>query len=118
MSSIKEMAELFFDACETGKGWEGCQQYCLEGASFSAQAGALKGIDTLQAYTEWWKGMLTLLPDGRYEVRSTRIATTWPRTAWSVAPTLGKAVPCLRPGIKSRRTTCMRCSSTVTRSVI
>ena len=70
MSSIKENAQLFFDACETGKGWEGCEQYCHEGASFSAQAGALKGIDTLQAYTEWWKGMLTPLPDVRYEVRS------------------------------------------------
>ena len=70
MSSIKENAQLFFDACETGKGWEGCEQYCHEGASFSAQAGALKGIDTLQAYTEWWKGMFTPLPDVRYEVRS------------------------------------------------
>ncbi len=70
MSSIKENAQLFFDACETGKGWEGCEQYCHEGASFSAQAGAMKGIETLQAYTEWWKGMLTPLPDVRYEVRS------------------------------------------------
>jgi len=28
MSSIKESAEQFFDACETGKGWEGCAQFC------------------------------------------------------------------------------------------
>ena len=35
MSSIRETAEQFFDACETGKGWEGCQAYCHEGATFS-----------------------------------------------------------------------------------
>ena len=70
MSSIKERAEQFFDACETGKGWEGCRQYCLPQATFSAQADALAGIDTLEAYTEWTKGLLTPMPDGRYEVRS------------------------------------------------
>ena len=32
MSSIRETAEQFFDACETGKGWDGCQAYCHEGA--------------------------------------------------------------------------------------
>jgi len=26
MNSTKETAELFFDACETGKVWDGCQQ--------------------------------------------------------------------------------------------
>ncbi len=70
MSSIKEKAEQFFDACETGKGWESCQQYCHPQATFSAQADALAGVDTLEAYTEWMKGLLTPLPDGRYEVRS------------------------------------------------
>lgn len=59
MSSIKETAQRFFDTCETGKGWEACQSYCHAGASFSAQAGALADIDTLQAYTEWMKGLLT-----------------------------------------------------------
>lgn len=70
MSSIKETAEQFFDACETGKGWEVCEQYCHPEATFSAQAEALAGVDTLQAYTEWMKGLLTPVPDGRYEVRS------------------------------------------------
>ncbi len=70
MSSIKETAQRFFDTCETGRGWEACQQYCHTGASFSAQAGALAGIDTLQAYTDWMKNLLTPVPDGRYEVRS------------------------------------------------
>ena len=70
MSSIKETAERFFDACETGGGWEECQQYCHTGASFSAQAGALVDVDTLQAYTDWMKGLLTPVPDGRYELRA------------------------------------------------
>lgn len=70
MSSIKETAAEFFDACETGKGWDVCSRYCHGGASFSAQAGALTGVDTLQAYTEWMKGLLTPVPDGRYELRS------------------------------------------------
>ncbi len=70
MSSIKEKAEQFVDACDTGKGWEACRQYCLPQATFSAQADALAGVDTLEAYTEWAKGLLTPMPDGRYEVRS------------------------------------------------
>jgi predicted ester cyclase len=70
MNSIKETAERFFDACETGKGWDECQQYCETDASFSAQAGALADIETLQAYTDWMKGLLTPVPDGRYELRS------------------------------------------------
>ena len=60
----------FFDACETGKGWEACQQYCQPQATFSAQADALAGVDTVEAYTEWMKGLLTPVADGRYEVRS------------------------------------------------
>ena len=70
MSSIKETAERFFDACETGAGWEECQQYCHPEASFSAQAGALAEVDSLQGYTDWMKGLLTPVPDGRYELRA------------------------------------------------
>ena len=76
MSAIKETAEKFFDACETGKGWDGCQQYCHAGATFSAQAGALDGVNTLQAYTEWMKGLLVPVPDGKYEVRSFAVDET------------------------------------------
>jgi predicted ester cyclase len=70
MTSIRDTAERFFDACETGGGWEVCKKYCDPDATFSAQAEALAGIDSLQAYTEWMKGLLTPVPDGRYEVRS------------------------------------------------
>ncbi|MGH9176846.1 MAG: ester cyclase [Vicinamibacterales bacterium] len=70
MTDIKDRAGQFFDACETGKGWKVCKQYCHPEATFSAQAGALDGVATLAAYTDWMQGLLTPLPDGRYEVRS------------------------------------------------
>jgi len=70
MSSMKEFAEKFFDACETGKGWEACKEYCHPDATFSAQAGALGDVKTVEAYTEWMKGLFTPVPDGRYELRS------------------------------------------------
>ena len=70
MPTIKDTAQKFFDACESGKGWEGCQQYCHPGATFSAQADALTGVTTLQGYTEWMKGLFTPAPDATYEVRA------------------------------------------------
>ena len=70
MTTITETALAFFDACETGKGWEGCQAYCSPDATFSAQCEALDGITTLQAYTDWAKGLLGILPDGSYQIKS------------------------------------------------
>ena len=70
MSSIRESAEKFFDACETGKGWDGCKQYCRPDATFSAQADALNDVRTVEAYTNWMKGMFSPLPDAQYEIRS------------------------------------------------
>ncbi len=70
MSPIKETAAQFFDACETGKGWEVCSQFCHPDASFSCQADALAEVETVEGYTEWTKGLLTPVPDGRYELRS------------------------------------------------
>jgi len=70
MSDITTIAKAFFDACETGGGWEACERYCTANATFSAQADALAGITSLRDYTEWMKGLLTFIPDGRYEVKS------------------------------------------------
>lgn len=68
--SIIETAREFFDACETGKGWAQCSQYCESGATFSAQADALNGVETLQAYCDWMKGLLGPVPDGHYELKA------------------------------------------------
>jgi hypothetical protein len=62
MNWMRETAERFFEACETGKGWAVCSAYCHPNASFSAQADALSGISTLDAYTEFMKGIMTPLP--------------------------------------------------------
>lgn len=68
MSRI-ETANTFFDTCETGKGWEACQDFCHVDATFSCQADALADTTTLAAYTEWMKGLLTPIPDGRYVLK-------------------------------------------------
>jgi hypothetical protein len=68
MTSITRVAEEFFDACETGKGWEACRAYCVPDATFSAQATPLNDVTTLAKYTDWMKGILTLFPDARYEL--------------------------------------------------
>jgi predicted ester cyclase len=70
MLNITTVAQQFFDACETGKGWDGCREYCTPDASFSAQAEPLAAIRTLEGYTNWMKGLLTFMPDGRYVVKS------------------------------------------------
>ena len=69
MSSIGEQAKLFFDACETGKGWDGCKVYCHPEATFSAQSGALAEIETLEGNGERMKGLFTPVPDGHYELK-------------------------------------------------
>lgn len=99
-----EAAKAFFEACETGKGWEGCKSFCHEKASFSCQADALAETTTLAEYAEWMKGLLTPVPDGRYkltafaadETRGTVVASaefhgTQTGEGGPVAPT-GKAV--------------------------
>ena len=69
MSNIISTARAFFDACETGKGWAGCESYCHPDATFSCQSGALADVETLNAYCEWMKDLLTPIPDGHYELK-------------------------------------------------
>lgn len=70
MASITETAGKFFDACEAGQGWQACRAYCHEGATFSVQAGALAGVETLEQYCDWMKGLLTLMPDAGYDLKA------------------------------------------------
>jgi predicted ester cyclase len=80
--SISETAIAFFDACETGKGWEACKTWCHEGASFACQADTLAEITTLDVYTEWMKGLFTPVPDLTYEIKA--FATDEERNSVSV----------------------------------
>ena len=69
MSNNLSQARLFFEACETGKGWDGCKAYCHPDATFSAQASALADVTTVEAYADWMKGFFTPVPDGHYELK-------------------------------------------------
>ena len=68
--SITDTAQKFFEACETGKGWDGCQSYCHDNASFSCQSEALADVTTLSAYADWMKGIFGPMPDASYELKS------------------------------------------------
>lgn len=68
--STMDIATKFFDACETGKGWDGCKGYCEPKASFSCQADALAEVTTVEAYCEWMKGLLVPVPDAGYEIKA------------------------------------------------
>jgi predicted ester cyclase len=69
-ASMTETARAFFDAVDTGQGWEACSAYCRPDATFAAQAEPLAEIHTLAEYAEWMKGMMSITPDGRYEMKS------------------------------------------------
>ena len=69
MGANLESAKQFFEACETGKGWEGCKSYCHSDATFSSQTTALSDITSLEGYCEWMKNLLTPIPDGHYELK-------------------------------------------------
>src|SRR4051812_13225181 len=70
MAPITSIAKEFFEACETGKGWDGCRAFCTTAATFSAQAEPLANVKTLDQYAEWMKGLLSFIPDGRYELKA------------------------------------------------
>jgi predicted ester cyclase len=69
MSAILEPARRFFDACETGKGWDVCKAYCHPDATFSSQTHALADISTLEGYCDWMKDLFTPIPDAHYELK-------------------------------------------------
>jgi predicted ester cyclase len=69
MSAILDPAKKFFEACETGKGWDVCKAYCHSDATFAAQTTALSDVSTLEAYCEWMQNLFTPIPDGHYELK-------------------------------------------------
>ena len=70
MVGITDVARQFFEACEVGRGWDVCKAFCTQNASFSAQSEPLADVRTLEGYTEWMKGLLSFMPDGRYDLKS------------------------------------------------
>jgi predicted ester cyclase len=70
MGSMKETAEKFFEACDSGRGWGECSRFCHDGATFSVQADALRALSTIEEYTGWARDLLTPIPDGAGELRA------------------------------------------------
>jgi len=70
MGPMIETPKEFFTACETGKGWAGCKEFCETDATLAAQAEPLAGVKTLAEYADWMKGMFTPLPHASYEIKS------------------------------------------------
>jgi predicted ester cyclase len=68
--SIKDIAEQFFIACESGQGWDVCQAFCDSNATFSSQTSVLTEITRIEAYTEWMKDLFEAIPNGQYEIQS------------------------------------------------
>ena len=64
-----ETAEKFFEACEVGKGWNGCSEYCTDNASFVAEAVALEDIKTLEGYCDWMTALYDRVSEVSYEIR-------------------------------------------------
>ena len=73
--TITTTARGFFEACETGRGWEACSAFCDADATFAAQAEPLAEVRTLKDYAEWMKALLGFMPDGRYELKSFAVDT-------------------------------------------
>ena len=70
MSSIATVAMQFFDACEKGKGWAGVQAVLQAGRHVFRQAEPLAEVRTLQQYADWMQGLMKMMPDGRYDLKS------------------------------------------------
>ena len=70
MSMMTETAMAFFNACESGKGWHVCSQYCHADAIFNVQAKSLEHFKTIKDYSESIPHLMTILPDAHYELRN------------------------------------------------
>jgi hypothetical protein len=56
MSAFENATE-FFHACESLKGWDGCQQYVAQNAGFTAQSEPLVDIASVEDYCNWMAGL-------------------------------------------------------------
>jgi hypothetical protein len=64
-------ATKFFHACESAKGWAGCEAYVGDCASFEAQSEPLVEIVTVKDYCEWMAGFgNTTVPGCSYDLHT------------------------------------------------
>jgi len=67
-TTVADTAAAFFDACESGRGWAECAQYCTPDAAFAAQSEALAEVTTIEGYTNWMQGLHTFMSDVSYDI--------------------------------------------------
>jgi hypothetical protein len=66
-----ENATKFLKAFEALKGWAGCKQYVVEGASFTAQSEPLIDLKTVEAYCDWFAGYCKVtVPGATYDIHT------------------------------------------------
>ena len=66
-----DTAKKFFEACESGAGWDGCKEFVSDGAAFVAQSEPLVDIATVEDYCEWSKGFGTVTaPGAKYDLHT------------------------------------------------
>ena len=70
MSNILGPARQFFEACETGKGWDACGAFCAPDATFSSQAEPLAEMRTLEEYANWMRDLFNPLPNAAYDLKA------------------------------------------------
>ncbi len=69
--SAFENAKQFLEACDAGKGWEGCKDYAASDASFTCQADALADVSTVEDYCEWMRRLIEEpMPDASYTLHA------------------------------------------------
>lgn len=68
MSTLVNTAMAFFETCESGKGWEQCQQYCHDDAIFNVHATSLEHYKTVAEYSESLPHLMKILPDAHYKL--------------------------------------------------
>ncbi len=119
MPAMTETAMKFFEACEAGKGWDACKAWCSPDASFACQAEPLVEVRSLQAYADWMQGLIRMMPDGRYELKSFAVDEERGNvTAYAVFMGTHTGAGGRRPPARARsRTTSTTCTSPTERSV-
>ena len=70
MATITETARSFFDACEEGRAGKGAARSVMRMRRFRRRPNRLPMFTRCAGYTEWMKGITSVLPDSSYVVKA------------------------------------------------
>lgn len=69
--SAFEIANEFFIACESAKGWKECKEYAEPNATFSAQCEPIAAMPSLEEYCDWMMvNGIHAFPDASYDLHA------------------------------------------------